>query len=624
MAYLSLYRRHRPLTFADMTGQEHITRTLSNALGSGRLAHAYLFSGPRGTGKTTVAKILARAVNCDHYPASEPCGTCTPCKNIAAGVSMDVIEMDAASNRGIDEIRELRERTRYASGENRFKVYIIDEAHMLTAEACNAFLKTLEEPPQNVIFILATTDPSRLPSTIVSRCQRFDYHLLTIDQIRQRIEQILEQEGRQSEPEAVNLMARLADGSLRDALGILEQCSSYSEDHISAEHVRIVTGATMTETIEALIRAAVENDPDSGLEIIEEVVYSGRDLQLLVRDLTFVFSRLLLQGKNEDGAKKGQCHGFEDILQAYRGRVSRDLLLEAVELLHEVGNELKHARFHQFILEVSFIRLLRVLHGRPRKEVAEGIEQPEKARLEKAQPKTAPQKQAPPQAAKSAEPEAAEPDERISAAETTGETEVAGSLSAEAGLAGEGDTGELSPESDLFARLREDWPRIVKELKKKQKSTAAWLEPARLKDLRGRLVCISYPPEYTIHQLRIMENSHRKLVEEVLTAFCHMPVNIKADLDEEEAQTGFAEDDPGSTEVHEEGVADTKENKSVNTNIYPGAPPGPGKQEPVPSEQEKPGESNSGPAGEQKKKTPPSAEEAMQLFGGKGKLIDPD
>ncbi len=600
MAYLSLYRRHRPLAFTEMTGQEHITRTLSNALGSGRLAHAYLFCGPRGTGKTTVAKILARAVNCEKYPAPEPCGMCPPCENIAAGASMDVIEMDAASNRGIDEIRELRERTRYASAESRFKVYIIDEAHMLTTEACNAFLKTLEEPPQNVIFILATTDPSRLPATIVSRCQRFDFHLLTVDQIQQRIEQILEQESRRSDQEAVKLMARLADGSLRDALGILEQCSSYSEEHISAEHVRIVTGATMTETIEALVKAAVENDPDSGLEIIEQVVYSGRDLQLLVRDLTFVFSRLLLQKDRDNGLKLVHGHGFENLLSKYRGKMSRDLLMEAVELLHEVAHELRHARFPQFILEVSFIRLLRVLHNRPKTADLEARDQLDKQEPEKAVSAASTDERA--EADKLVDPEPAG---------VKGANDEAGSSISEAStIAGRDEDEELSPESDLFARLKEDWPRIIQEIKKKQKSTAAWLEPARLEDLRGRLVCLRYPPEYTIHQLRIMENTHRKLVEEVLSAFCRIPINIKADFDESDAETETGENDEGKETVHTEN--------------YPDSPPEPDQQDHSSSAKQSQKEEGTGSAGgkNNKQKTPPSAEEAMQMFGGE--LINPD
>jgi len=576
VAYQSLYRRHRPLTFADMTGQEHITRTLGNALSSGRLAHAYLFCGPRGTGKTTVAKILARAVNCEKYPAPEPCGSCSACKNIGAGVSMDVIEMDAASNRGIDEIRELRERTRYASGEYRCKVYIIDEAHMLTVEACNAFLKTLEEPPQNVIFILATTDPSRLPSTIVSRCQRFDFHLLTVDQIYQRIEHVIKQENRRSDREAVRLMARLADGSLRDALGILEQCSAYSEEQITAEHVRIVTGATRTETIEAMIKAAVENDPDSGLEIIEQLVYGGRDLQLLMRDLTFIFSRLLLFSETKSATKQKGNHGFEKILDNYRGKIPRDLLLEGVELLHEMYNELRHAHFPQFILEVAFVRLLRLLHGRP-----------ETAPLLQAETEVPVEIESP---ARIKEEEKASVSAGTELDKTTGNTVAEDFESEPLGQKYDYETTEAAAESDPVSKLREDWPRIIQELKKKQKSTAAWLEPARLKDFRGRLIFLTYAPEYSIHQLRIMENGHRKLVEEVLSDFCRMPVDIKAEIKEEESEAG----------------------KDSAASVSSLSPDSTGRQQGTDQIQ----------ADEGKKHKATSAEEARKLFGGK--LIDPD
>ncbi len=477
MVYQSLYRCYRPLTFGDMTGQEHIIRTLSNALTSDRLTHAYLFCGPRGTGKTTVAKILARAVNCEKYPAPEPCGRCSACKNIAAGVSMDVIEMDAASNRGIDEIRDLREKTRYASGETRYKVYIIDEAHMLTAEACNAFLKTLEEPPQNVIFILATTDPSRLPSTIVSRCQRFDFHLLTIDQIHQRIEHILKLEGRQSEREAVQLIARLADGSLRDALSILEQCSAYSEEQITSEQVRIVTGATRIETIEALIKAAVENDPDSGLEIIEQVVYSGRDLQLLMRDLIFVFSRLLLSGETTVKTKQKSSHGFEKQIDNYRDEIPKQLLLEVVELLHEVSTELRHAHFPQFIIEVAFVRLLRLLHGHRQPATPLQPQQEEPVEVE-----LPPQKK---------EVETVSPLPGKETSKTKNETVAEDFGFKTSGQKDEPEISEPVVERDRFSKLKEDWPHIIQELKKKQKSTAAWLEPARLEDFRGHLICLA-------------------------------------------------------------------------------------------------------------------------------------
>ena len=559
MAYLSLYRRRRPLTFSDMTGQEHITRTLSNSLSSGRLAHAYLFCGPRGTGKTTAAKILARAMNCEHYPTSEPCGKCTPCQNIAAGVSIDVIEMDAASNRGIDEIRELRERSRFASGESRYKIYIIDEAHMLTPEACNAFLKTLEEPPRNVVFILATTDPTRLPSTIVSRCQRFDFHLLTVDQIRQRLEQILEQEGWQAEEEAVTLIARLADGSLRDALGILEQCSAYGGEQITADQVRIVTGATRVETIEGLIKAAVDNNLDSGLAVLEQLVYSGSDLNLFLRDLTFIFSRLLLDKAAGIKHPQAALHGFEDLIVGYHGKIEKESLLDVVELLHEVSGELRHAHFPQYILEVAFIRLLRLLHGRlkPNSGIA-----PETV----AEAAALPEEIAPPAGEKST-------GEPSSAVQAEGKAKIASPAGA-----GDSEAAGLAAMEERLSRLKESWPRLLQEIKRRQKSTAAWLEPAILTACQGHLIRLTYTREYSIHQIRIMEDTHRKLVEEVLSSFFQTPVTVKAVIDENAAIS------PVTGESNDSDC----NNKKAETG----------------------------------KEKAPGAEEALKIFGGK--LIDTD
>ncbi len=583
------------MNFAEMTGQEHITRTLSNALCTERLAHAYLFCGPRGTGKTTAAKILSKAMNCEQYPVAEPCGICTPCKNIAAGVSIDVIEMDAASNRGIDEIRELRERSRFASGESRFKVYIIDEAHMLTAEACNAFLKTLEEPPQSVVFILATTDPSRLPSTIVSRCQRFDFHLLTVEQIGQRLEQILEQEGWQAESEAVTLISRLADGSLRDALGILEQCSAYGEEKIDAEQVRIVTGATMTDTIEALVKAAVENDLDSGLSTLGQVVFSGRDLNLFMRDLTFVFTRLLLES---GGAKKqaaNNVHGFEQVVSSFHGKIARHLLLDAVELLHEVSGELRHAHFPQYILEVAFIRLVRLLHGRLKPlSVLHSVaaEQLEPAGGHGFEPESGLSPQA---AAPTGDPKKGS---ESPAAQGRAESPGAGVSKVAAEEVPE-DTG-AAPGEDRTAKLKKAWPQLLQEVKRRQKSTAAWMDPAVLAESRGHMVKLAYSGEYTIHQIRIMEDNHRKIVEEVFSAFCGEPMKMKAEIVEGEIAGSDAAERPEPAS----GPAPDP--------VQDYTPPPADEPEPEPARQQDSPE----------KKKSSGAEKAMELFGGK--LIDPD
>ncbi|MGB4370891.1 MAG: DNA polymerase III subunit gamma/tau [Dethiobacteria bacterium] len=499
MAYQSLYRRLRPLTFAQITGQDHVTRTLSHALSRGQLAHAYLFCGPRGTGKTTTAKILARAVNCDRYPVPEPCGECSPCRNIAAGVSIDVVEMDAASNRGIDEIRELRERTRYASGESRYKVYIIDEAHMLTNEACNAFLKTLEEPPPGVLFILATTDPSRLPSTIVSRCQRFDFHLLTVEQIGEKLRQVAGDEGWPIEEEALRLMARLAEGSLRDALGLLEQCSSYGEELISAEHVRSVTGVTRVETIGALIEALASGDLEAGLQTLQEIIYSGRDLTLLLRDLTFFFSRLLLGGIPGKLQLEESYYGFETLLKQYRGRFHRTLLFDLIELLHQLAGEMRYAHYPQFVLEVGFIRMVRLLHQ-------EG--QPAGAVVSKSR--------------------AGQAEEGSTAVErSTARTAV--SPQAERTAAAPVVKKATAPEASSSADTAEDttwWKQLLREVRAQNKATYRHLNAALGHNLEENRLVLTYCSGDFAGE-RILENDHRRFLEESCRKLLARQVQIK-------------------------------------------------------------------------------------------------
>jgi DNA polymerase III subunit gamma/tau len=588
VAYLSLYRRRRPQTFAEMTGQEHITRTLSNALLKERLAHAYLFCGPRGTGKTTTAKILARAMNCEQYPTAEPCGKCTPCLNIGAGVSIDVIEMDAASNRGIDEIRELRERSRFASGESRFKVYIIDEAHMLTPEACNAFLKTLEEPPRNVVFILATTDPSRLPATIISRCQRFDFHLLTGEQILSRLELILKEEGWQTEDEALQLIARLSEGSLRDALGILEQCAAYGEETIKADQVRVVTGATRSETVIELVRAALSNDLDTGLKKIQEVVFGGRDLTLFMRDLTFAFSRLLLPSGEAEQQSESSFADDQALFKvaAEEQKVERHLLLDAVELLYQTASELRNAHFPQYLLEIFFIRLLRILHGRLMPAPGLQLEEVVSGQREKA---AASSPTDPANLIRGSEDSASRIAEKEPSAEQLTEEEVPAAQEKQQAV------GPPLQNSERLAGLREAWPGLIEEIKKRQKTTAAWLEPAVIADCRGHLVRLAYAPEYDIHRLRIMEESHRKLVEAVLSKFFQIKMELKTEI----VDRSNSPADPKAVTREETTVRTDAESRSG---------------------QAEPGLDEKKPGSETVKKKTISVEDAQRLLGGK--IID--
>src|SRR5207344_132484 len=281
----SLYRRHRPQSFGEVVGQEHIVRTLSNAVEQGRVHHAYLFVGSRGTGKTSMAKILARSLNCVQRPTLTPCGECEPCVTIAAGTSLDVIEMDAASNRSVDDIRELRERVGFAPAAGRWKVYILDEAHMLTKEAWNAFLKTLEEPPPNTVFVLATTEAHKVMPTIADRCQRFDFQRPSLEQISEVLARVAAAEGIEADEAAMAMIARSASGSFRDALGTLDQLVSYGGEKVELDAVLELLGAADAELLFEAVDAVVAEDPRAALLGVEKMARSGRDPTQFARDL---------------------------------------------------------------------------------------------------------------------------------------------------------------------------------------------------------------------------------------------------------------------------------------------------------------------------------------------------
>src|SRR5216684_7504923 len=294
MSYQVIARKYRPQTFQDLVGQSHVTETLSNAIQSGRVAHAYIFSGARGVGKTTAARILAKALNCVNGPTPEPCGVCDSCKEIAAGTSLDVIEIDAASNRGIDQIRELREMVRYAPAGGRYKVVILDEAHMLTDEASNALLKTLEEPPDKVIFVMATTEPENLAETIRSRSQHFHFRALSFAEIVEALEQICVKENLTAEPGALGVMARAAEGSLRDALSLLEQARAYCGANIADTQVRDLLGVVPEEILDELTGAIEARSAERVLTLVHRLLAEGQNLQHFCREAIGHFRNLLV------------------------------------------------------------------------------------------------------------------------------------------------------------------------------------------------------------------------------------------------------------------------------------------------------------------------------------------
>jgi DNA polymerase-3 subunit gamma/tau len=357
MAHLALYRAWRPQTFQDMVGQQHIVQTLQNAIRENRLSHAYLFSGPRGTGKTSAAKILAKAVNCERGPAPEPCNECEMCKRITAGSVMDVVEIDAASNRGVDEIRDIRDKVKYAPTEARRKVYIIDEVHMLTTEAFNALLKTLEEPPGHVMFVLATTEPHRLPPTIISRCQRFDFRRVSLEEQTALLRKICTEEGMKAEEEALTYIARLSDGGMRDAISLLDQIASFTGGNVTLEQAVDATGGVPAEQFGRLAAAIRDNDVSAVLHEIDEMMRAGKSADKCLEQLMLYFRDMLLAQLAPEAANSSGRMMDPAELRKLAADFRRERLFGIIDLLNRYQTEMKYAAHPQTMLEIALIKL---------------------------------------------------------------------------------------------------------------------------------------------------------------------------------------------------------------------------------------------------------------------------
>lgn len=363
MEHIALYRAWRPQSFQDMVGQQHIIQTLQNAIREQRVSHAYLFSGPRGTGKTSAAKVLAKAVNCERGPGPEPCNECPSCLRITAGNVMDVQEIDAASNRGVEEIRDLRDKVKYAPTEVRRKVYIIDEVHMLTTEAFNALLKTLEEPPPHVMFILATTEPHKLPATIISRCQRFDFRRVSLEEQTGLLTEICLKEGITADGDALQYIARLSDGGMRDALSILDQISSFTDGNVTYQQVLGMTGGIPSEQFARLATAILEGDMGLLLELVEQLMHEGKSADKCLENLLYYFRDLLMikmvPGADQLTDRVLNPAEFKDMAAAF----SRERLFEIVETLNRYLGEMKYATHPQTLFEVALMKLCSMQQG---------------------------------------------------------------------------------------------------------------------------------------------------------------------------------------------------------------------------------------------------------------------
>ncbi|MEF8787792.1 MAG: DNA polymerase III subunit gamma/tau [Planctomycetota bacterium] len=359
--YVVFARKYRPRRFEDVVGQEHIARTLQNALENGRVAHAYLFCGSRGVGKTTMARILAKALNCEEGPTSEPCCECEACRRISTGDFIDVREIDGASNRGIDQIRELRSNVGYSPSQSRFKIYYIDEVHMLTVEAFNALLKTLEEPPSHVKFIFSTTDPQQLPDTVKSRCQRFDFRRISDAHIEEYLDWVCDQEGLEPEQGSLRAMARAARGSLRDALSTLDQVASFSDQQVRREDVLQVLGAVEGEVLSGLVDALAAEDTGTALSIVNRVLYAGTDVADFADQLSEYLRDLLVASHcGAEAESVGGSAADAETLARQADRFTTDQLAYALQLLREAKRRAKRDTLGRLAVELAIVKMSRL------------------------------------------------------------------------------------------------------------------------------------------------------------------------------------------------------------------------------------------------------------------------
>jgi DNA polymerase III subunit gamma/tau len=540
----SLYRRHRPRTFADVVGQEHVVRTLRNAVEQGKVHHAYLFVGSRGTGKTSMAKILAACLNCVQGPTVEPCGVCESCVAIANATSLDVIEMDAASNNSVDDIRDLRESVAYAPVSGRHKVYILDEAHMLSTQAWNAFLKTLEEPPPHTIFVLATTEAQKVLPTVVDRCHRFDFARPTVEQLATVVQRVADEEGIEIGPDAVALLARHATGSFRDALGTLEQLVTYSGTQVSTDDVLAVLGVADADLLFGALEAVAAHDARAALQAAARLAATGRDLSQATRDLEVHARELLVvQTLGEVPPELRITPDRDARLAEQAERVGRGDIVRLLELLAGAMRAVKDGAEPRTRLELALVEAASPEVDPSAKALMARLE-----RLEGALAGSAPiaRRTASPAAA-DAGPQAAAPAAPSAPPVPTAPAREAPQAATPAPDAALATAPATTAEPATFDGIAELWPAVLTAIRADNQLLGAALSEARPVELRGSDLVVAFSHEDAFN--RRIADSHRPALEEAVRSVSGGPLRVCFELREAPAEERAPEPPPSDDEL---------------------------------------------------------------------------
>lgn len=517
MAYTALYREWRPKTFDEVVGQSHVTTTLKNQIKNNRIAHAYLMCGTRGTGKTSTAKIFAKAVNCLNSQDGEPCNECEMCKKITAGLAIDVSEMDAASHNKVDDIRDLIEEVKYPPREGKHKVYIMDEAHMLTQGAVNAFLKTLEEPPEKVIFILATTDPQKLPITILSRCQRFDFKRIKSEDVFERLAKIIKEQGNFAENKSLKLIARMSDGAMRDALSILDQAIAMGNGKVDYEQVVNMLGLVTNENLLKLTDSIIDKNVEASMKIIDDIVYAGKDINLFIKDMIHHMRNLMMvkiSQKPEEVLDMSEEN--IELIKEQSGKVRIEEIMRCIRIFQECEEQAKWSSQSRIYLELAVIKMCKVEYDTSKEVLLARINKLENMIKE------------------------GNIQVKSNSEEKIKDNSAAVNRRASILKSKEKKTDELAVESNTDSKItiddvKKSWRDILEVFKARRLMVLyASLITGRIESCINGIIEIKYERQYAFNISRLQKDDNRKLIEDIFSDALKERVRIKYTVDKNE------------------------------------------------------------------------------------------